>query len=219
MRESYNIHEGSAKDATANRSGTTPHTRKKKSRGSAARTVNGIRQDLNNPTDVSGTGTRWLATAGTILKLENGKFGLLFSGGGCINGDSDAFQYIGYAESSDLLHWTVVNGLNNAVVSTAPFTIAVDPNGIPAAGGAPVKFPANTPVVGDAMGWFAGRVYAPSATLFDANDIAVVFAGYHTPKPKNGLGDYRTIGRVSLHTDQTIVAIGQGSGANDSNEE
>jgi hypothetical protein len=100
-------------------------------------------------------------------------------------------------------------GINNPVVSTASFTIAVDPNGIPAAGGAPVTVPANTPIVGDAMGWFSGRVYAPSAALYYPHDITVVFAGYHTPKPKNGLGDYRTIGRVSLHTEHEIVAIGQ----------
>lgn len=176
----------------------------------------GILQGLNDPTDVTATGTRWLATAGTILKLEGGKFGLLFSGGGCIDGDSDAFHYIGYAESSDLIHWTVVNGINNPVVSTAPFTIAVDPNGIPAAGGASVTVPATTPVAGNAMGWFSGRVYAPSAALFDHHEITVIFAGYHTPKPKNGLGDYRTIGRVSLHSDRTIAAIGQGEqGDND----
>jgi hypothetical protein len=35
---------------------------------------------------------------------------------------------------------------------------------------------------------------------------------YHTPKPKNGLGEYRTIGRVSLHSDREIVAIGQSAG-------
>jgi hypothetical protein len=179
----------------------------------------GILQGLNDPTDVTASGTRWLATAGTILKLGGGKFGLLFSGGGCIDGDSDAFHYIGYAESNDLLHWTVVNGINNPVVSSAPFTIAVDPNGIPATGGAPVTVPANAPVVGNAMGWFSGRVYAPSGTLFDKHNITVVFAGYHTPKPKNGLGDYRTIGRVSLHTDREIVAIGQSVGDSDDNQE
>jgi hypothetical protein len=179
----------------------------------------GILQGLNDPTDVSATGTRWFATAGTTMKLEGGKFGLLFSGGGCISGDSDAFQYIGYAESRDLLHWTVVNGLNNPVVSTATFTIAVDPNGVPAAGGAPVTFPAHSPVVGNAMGWFSGRVYAPSATLFGHHDVTVIFAGYHTPKPKNGLGDYRTIGRVSLHTEHEIVAIGQGNDNGDPDDE
>lgn len=174
----------------------------------------GILQGLNDPTSVSATGTRWLATAGTILLLDNGKYGLLFSGGGCIDGDSDAFHYIGYAESSDLLHWTVVNGLNNPIVSTAPFTIAVDPNGIPASGGANITVPAEKPVTGNTMGWFAGRVYAPSATIFDSQNITVIFAGYHTQKPKFGLGDYRTIGRVSLHTDSTIVAIGQGAEGN-----
>lgn len=178
-------------------------------------TDKGILQGLNNPMDASATGTRWLATAGTILKLQHGRFGLLFSGGGCIDGDSDAFHYIGYAESTDLLHWTVVNGINNPIVSTATFTIAVDPSGIPAAGGAPVTVPSNAPVVGNTMGWFWGRVYAPSGTLFDDHDITVIFAGYHTQKPKNGLGDYRTIGRVSLHSDQTILAIGQGADSNE----
>jgi hypothetical protein len=173
-------------------------------------------QGLNDITDVTATGTRWLATAGTILKLEGGRYGLLFSGGGCIDGDSDAFHYIGYAESSDLIHWAVVNGINNPIVSSAPFTIAVDSNGVPAtSGGTLITVPANTPVVGNTMGWFAGRVYAPSATLFDRHDVTVIFAGYHTPKPKNGLGDYRTIGRVSLHSSQPLRAVGAGDGGGD----
>jgi hypothetical protein len=69
----------------------------------------GILQGLNDPTTVSATGTRWLATAGSILKLKHGGYGLLFSGGSCLDGDSDAFHYIGYAESKDLIHWTVIN--------------------------------------------------------------------------------------------------------------
>jgi len=68
------------------------------------------------------------------------------------------------------------------------------------------------------MGWFAGRVYAPSATLFDSHNITVIIAGYHTQKPKFGLGDYRTIGRVSLHSNREIVAIGQG-GDDDRNDD
>src|SRR3974390_151756 len=66
----------------------------------------GALQGLNDPTDVTAFGTRWVATAGTILKLQGGKYGLFYSGGGCIDGDSDAFHYIGYAESRDLFHWT-----------------------------------------------------------------------------------------------------------------
>ena len=179
----------------------------------------GILQGLNDPTDVSATGTRWLATAGTILKVEDGRWGLLFSGGGCIDGDSDAFHYIGYAESHDLLHWKVINGINNPIVSTMPFTIAVDPNGVPAAGGASITVPQNLPVAGNTMGWFAGRVYAPSAALLNHHNITVIFAGYHTPKPKNGLGDYRTIGWVSLHSNERILAGSNDAGAGDEDDD
>lgn len=174
----------------------------------------GALQGLNDPTTVSFTGTRWLATAGTIMKLANGNYGLLFSGGGCVDGDSDAFHYIGYAESNDLIHWTVVNGINNPIASAFPITLNVDANLVPTSGpGESVTIPAKLPVVGNTQGFFAGRVYAPSATKFDDNDITVVFAGYHTPKPKNGLGDYRTIGRVSLHSSIALIAVGaSGSG-------
>jgi len=163
-------------------------------------------QGLNDPTSVSLSGTRWLATAGTILKLEHGRFGLLFSGGGCVDGDSDAFHYIGYAESTDLMHWTVINGINNPIISTASVTLTVNAMGVPAtgAGAAPLTIPANASVVGNVLGFFSGRVYAPSATSFDPVDITVIFAGYHTQKPKNGLGDYRTIGRVSLHASEPV---------------
>jgi hypothetical protein len=164
----------------------------------------GILQGLNNVFDVSITGTRWLATAGTILALQGGRFGLLFSGGGCIDGDSDAFQYVGYAESKDLLHWQVINGINNPIAHTAPYKLAVNAAGVPDAGGTLVTVPSQTPVAGDTMGFFQGRIYAPSATLFDHHDVTVIFAGYHTQKPKNGLGDYRTIGRVSLHSSERL---------------
>lgn len=177
----------------------------------------GALQGLNDPMTVSFTGTRWLATAGTILQLEAGRYGLLFSGGGCVDGDSDAFHYIGYAESSDLIHWSVINGINNPIISTFPRTMTVNAPGVPGtgAGTTSVTIPAAPPVVGDAQGFFAGRVYAPSATSFDSSDITVIFAGYHTPKPKNGLGDYRTIGRVSLHASEPVSIGGAQFGDSD----
>lgn len=173
-------------------------------------TDKGVLQGLNDPTDVTARGTRWLATAGTIVKFAGGRYGLLYSGGGCIDGDSDAFRYIGYAESRDLLHWSVVNGLDNPLLITTPYTISVDANGLPVSGttaGTPLSVPAKAAVGGTTTGFFAGRVYAPSATRAGEDDLNVFFAGYHTPKPKNGLGDYRTIGRLSLHADQPIVGI------------
>jgi len=182
----------------------------------------GALQGLHDPTTVSINGTRWLATAGTILKLEDGRFGLLYSGGNCIDADSDAFHFIGYAESEDLIHWHVVNGLNNPIASVFPATLSVSAQGVPATGPGTglVTIPSHTPVVGDTMGFFEGRVYAPSATRFHDNDITVIFAGYHTQKPKNGLGDYRTIGRVSLHSSQRLIAVGAGdNGDNDRDDD
>jgi len=178
-------------------------------------------QGLHDPTTVSLTGTRWLATAGTILKLEGGRFGLLFSGGNCIDADSDSFHYIGYAESTDLIHWTVINGINNPIASVFPATLSVNAQGVPATGAGAwlVTIPSGPAVVGNTQGFFAGRVYAPSATKFDDKDITVIFAGYHTQKPKNGLGDYRTIGRVSLHSSQHLVAVGQGGNEDESSED
>lgn len=174
-------------------------------------------QGLNDPTTVSIHGTRWLATAGTVLKLHDGRFGLFFSGGNCIDADSDAFHYIGYAESTDLIHWNVINGLDNPIASVFPATVSVNAQGVPATGSGTqtTTIPAQTPVVGDAQGFFAGRVYAPSATLFNHDNITVIFAGYHTQKPKNGLGDYRTIGRFSLHSSQPLIAVGQDEVAGD----
>ena len=155
------------------------------------------------------TGTRWLATAGSILKLEHGGYGLMFSGGNCIDGDSDAFHYVGYAESTDLIHWTVINGINNPIASVLPATLNVDSNNVPVtSGGTALTIPASEPVVGDSQGFFAGRIYAPSATQKDEQNVTVMFAGYHTARPKNGLGDYRTIGKVSLHASEEITAIG-----------
>ena len=179
----------------------------------------GILQGLNDPATVSLMGTRWLATAGTIMRLEDRRYGLLFSGGGCVDGDSDAFHYIGYAESADLIHWSVVNGINNPIISTFPVTMTVNGMGVPATGSGTtsVTIPTNAAVAGNTQGFFAGRVYAPSATSFDRSDITVIFAGYHTQKPKNGLGDYRTIGRVSLHASEP-VSIGD-SNLGDSDDE
>jgi hypothetical protein len=174
----------------------------------------GALQGLNNTMDVSLTGTRWLATAGTIMRLEDGRYGLLYSGGGCVDGDSDAFHYIGYAESRDLHHWTVVNGINNPIISTFPVTLSVNDMGVPATGSGSelVTYPSHLPVAGNTQGFFSGRVYAPSAASFDSNDVTVIFAGYHTQKPKNGLGDYRTIGRVSLHASEPVTIINPAAG-------
>ena len=112
-------------------------------------------------------------------------------------------------KSTDLIHWTVINDLNNPIASVFTVTISLDANGVPASPGTTTPtIPSTEPVMGDANGFFAGRIYAPSATQTTERDITVIFAGYHTPKPKNGLGDYRTIGRFTMHASADIAQIG-----------
>ena len=158
---------------------------------------------LNNPAAVGPTDIRYVGPRGTILKLSDGKWGLFFSGGNCLDGDSDAFHFLGYAESTDLRNWTVINGIQNPIASIAPVTVIFN--------GASVTVPAQTPVVGNTLGWFEGRVYSPSFTLSGEKGGILHFAGYHTPRPNDDRSDYRNIGRVPLRGNREIVAISNGA--------
>jgi hypothetical protein len=152
---------------------------------------------FNDPTDATPTGTRWVGPRGTLFDLGD-RWGLFFTGGNCLDNDSDAFHFIGYAESYDLVNWTVVNGLENPIASVAAVTVNV--------GGAPTTIPSTAPVVGDAGDWFAGRVYGPSATLLDDRRVVLTFAGYHTIKPKDAYDDYRTVGSAVLRVSSRVRA-------------
>ena len=88
---------------------------------------------LTDPNTVGAAGTadsfsgiRWLGS-GSIAPLTNGKYGLFFGAGNCLDNDSDGFHFIGYAETmnsvtqpNDLLSWKVINGLDNPILSTDP---------------------------------------------------------------------------------------------------
>src|SRR5262249_36076651 len=119
-----------------------------------------------------------------------------FSGGNCMDADSDAFHYIGYAESTDLMHWTVINGIENPIASLLTEVLPVD--------GTPSTIPAQQPVVGDALPWFQSRVYAPSITRLDATHVTMTFAGYNVQSPNNDLLSYRTIGHVVLTASRAL---------------
>ncbi len=175
----------------------------------------GAASGLNDPTTVALNGIRWLGS-GSILRLADGRFGMFFGAGNCLDNDSDGFHFIGYAETtnpvtkpSDLLSWQVVNGFDNPILSTDAVT---DPSG-------PRQYPASPPVVNvtgaDALtpaevapwvpvpggynsNFFSGRVYDPQAVYTDEHTVTIVFAGYNTPQPSNNLGDYRTIGRFQV---------------------
>lgn len=149
---------------------------------------------------------------------------MIFGGGNCLDNDSDAFHFIGYAETvnpvyqpSDLQKWTVINGLDNPILSTDP---VVDPS-------TSRRYPALAPLVnvfgaddltssqvapwvpvpgGYNSNFFSGRAYGPQALYTDERTVTVVFAGYNTPQPSNNLGDYRTIGRFQLRFPAGYVA-------------
>lgn len=126
-----------------------------------------------------------------------------------MDADSDAFHYIGHAESNDLIDWTVINGLDNPFASVAPTTLVLNEQGVPTSGGWSCRDRSFDRCTGrNTLEWFAGRVCGPSATRFGRHDVTVVFAGYHTQKPRNGLGDYRTIGRFGLRSSERLRTVG-----------
>jgi hypothetical protein len=175
----------------------------------------GTASGLQDQTTVALNGIRWLGS-GSILRLADGRYGMFFGAGNCLDNDSDGFHFIGYAETdnkvnapSDLLSWHVVYGFDNPILSTDTVT---DPAG-------PRPYPLNPPLVdvhgADAVtaaevapftpvpggfnsNFFSGRVYDPQAIRTDDETVTIVFAGYNTPQPSNNLGDYRSIGRFQL---------------------
>jgi hypothetical protein len=151
----------------------------------------GIVHGLNDPTTVDFTKTRWISPRGTLLDVngDGSVWGLYFSGGNCLDGDSDAFHYLGYAESTDKMTWTVFNDITHPIASINTIT-TTNP-----ATGAMVTVPAVAPVVATEP-WFAERLYAPTATQIDSTHLSLTFAGYGVQTPKDDLLDYRQIGNV-----------------------
>ena len=159
---------------------------------------------LSDPSTTSYSGVRWVSPNGTLIKLSNGNWGLFFGGGNCLDGDSDAFHAIMYAESngSDLTNWTVINGINNPIASIAQVSNVTDPQS-----GQTVTIPANAPVIsqsvaGGAFDWFSGRIYGPQAIVTSPSTVSLIFAGYNAGfqlgGKKRDYSNYRNIGQVNL---------------------
>ena len=153
---------------------------------------------LNDITTTSYSGVRYMAPNGTLLKLSTGNYGLFYGGGNCLDGDSDGFHAILYAESSDLVNWTIVNGMTNPIASVTTVT-ATDPMS-----NQTVTIPSTTPVLGATQPWFAGRVYNPNATVNTSNTINLIFAGYNAGYSTD-LSSYRTIGQAVLTSGATTL--------------
>ncbi len=161
---------------------------------------------LNDPTTTSATGLRYIGPGGSIVKLAGGRFGLFFSAGNCLDGDSDAFHIIGYAETTGTNPnaWTVVNGMMNPIASVTPVTIqpvaatgTTGSNGLATA----TVIPAAAPVIGSTQSWYAGRVYSAMAIKVNPNLVTLVFDGYdfgYKQKTNPDFISYRTVGQIFL---------------------
>jgi hypothetical protein len=133
-------------------------------------------KDLGPVTGLQDDGTTFLGARGSLLRVEGGRFLLFFSGGVPADNASDAYHYIGYAESTNLREWTVKRGLANPLLSVEP-----------------------TEASGQPQSWWQGRVFGPSVTLApDGRSATLIFAGFHTPNASQDFSDHRQIGRVSL---------------------
>jgi hypothetical protein len=152
--------------------------------------------NLTNPIDTTNTGIRYAAPNGSIVMLANGNLGLFYGAGNCLDGDSDAFHAIVYAETSpsNLLNWTVINNItSNPIASIAPMTV----------GG--TTYPTSTPVF-PTQPFFAGRVYAPMAAFQDSTHVNLIFAGYDAGYVGgNDYTSYRTVGHVTLQIGNNTI--------------
>lgn len=155
---------------------------------------------LSDPTTVDYGKTRWVSPRGTLLDVngDGSLWGLYFAAGNCLDGDSDAFHYIGYAESPDMVNWTVYNDINHPIASINPITTTNQ------ATGTPITVPANPPLV-PTQPWFAERLYAPTATQIDSTHLSMTFAGYGVQTPNNDLLEYRQIGNVVLTVSKPLL--------------
>lgn len=161
----------------------------------------GIVAGLNDPTTVDYNKTRWVSPRGTLVDIngDGSVWGLYFSAGNCLDGDSDAFHYIGYAESTDKMHWTVYNDINHPIASINNITTTNQ------ADGKTVTIPANPPLFATQR-WFAQRLYAPTATQIDPTHLSLTFAGYGVQTPATDLLQYRQIGNIVLTVSKALPA-------------
>ena len=183
----------------------------------------GVASGLQDPTSTAFNGIRWLSS-GSIIPLSDGRYGMFFGAGNCLDNDSDGFHFIGYAETvnavdnaSGLLSWTLIHKFDNPILSTDTVT---DP-------GTATKYPANPPLInvtgidvltpaqvapwvppaGHNTNFFSGRLYDPQAIVSeDGSTVTIVFAGYNTPQPSSNLADYRTIGRFQVRFPRGYLA-------------
>ena len=120
-------------------------------------------------TDLGGTADvdemRWVGSAGSIVVNPDGSFGLFLSGAWAADGDSDSFNQIFYAQSTDGENWSVptpVVSTDYSFAASAAQENTTNPLGISA--------------------YYEGRAYGASVVQNPDGSFTMLFAGYRLPK-------------------------------------
>jgi hypothetical protein len=152
--------------------------------------------DINNPSSTTSpsnlnayatpgttdaTEMRFVGSAGTIITNSDGSYGLFLSGAWAGDGDSDAFNQVFYATSTDGEHWSVPT----SVVSTDYTFSASEAQDAAEASGS------DTPL--GVSAYYSGRAYGPSVVpnydnSGNVTSLTMVFAGYRIPKTIANVG-------------------------------
>ena len=112
---------------------------------------------------------RWVGSTGTIITNPDGSIGLFLNGSFAADGDSDAFNQVFYASSTDGEHWTTPV----SVVST-DYTFAdsvAQDNALSGGQDTPLGIHA----------YYSGRAYNPTIVPNGDGTLTMLFSGYRTP--------------------------------------
>lgn len=115
---------------------------------------------------------RYVGTRGSIIANPDGSLTMFDSGAWQSDGDSDAFDQIFGATSTDGVHWSVP-----VVVETTDYTFSARQQqdaALAAGNDQPLAI----------SGYYAGRTYSPTVVPGpNPGELTMVFSGYSTPKP------------------------------------
>ncbi|MBV1774210.1 hypothetical protein KSF73_00630 [Burkholderiaceae bacterium DAT-1] len=154
----------------------------------------GVATGLNDSTAVGYDKIRYVGSNGTVVNMGNGKYGLFFTGGNCLDANSDGQHFVAYAESTDTLTWTIINGADKPIASIKNVTVGT------------TVYPATVPVVTApaSNNFYLGRISSPAVSQYDNYNIILTFSGSPVDQPVQGLANYRQIGRMMLKSNNVM---------------
>lgn len=122
------------------------------------------------------TEMRFVGSAGSIIVNPDGSYGLFLSGAWGVDGDSDAFNQIFYATSTDGEHWT------------KPVDVISTDYSFASSRAQDVALASGTDAPLGIHAYYEGRAYGPSVVENSDGTLTMVFAGYRMPKGSGTAG-------------------------------